>query len=88
MNDAIQNDVKEYLGEKVSFDENYLLNLFMFNGRRLWKMVKDGPDLSDDTPYIEHPLVVWWLNPAMLDVERFYQLGKDDFREYLVTNEK
>jgi spermidine synthase len=58
------------------------------NSQRTWRLVKDGPVLSDDTPYIEHPLVTWWIDPAKLDVKRLFGMKKDDFREYLVPAEK
>jgi spermidine synthase len=85
---AVQDDVKGFLLKNIPFDENYLLNLFMFNSQRTWRLVKDGPSLSDDTPYIEHPLVTWWIDPAKLDVKRLFGMRKDDFREYLIPTKK
>lgn len=85
---AVQDDVKGFLLEDIPFDENYLLNLFMFNSQRIWRLVKGGPALSDDTPYIEHPLVTWWIDPTKLDAKRLFGMKKDDFREYLVSAEK
>lgn len=85
---AIQDDVRGLLRKNIPFDEDYLLNLFMFNSQRTWRLVKDGPALSDDTPYIEHPLVTWWIDPGKLDVKRLFGMKKDDFREYLVPTKK
>ena len=85
---ALQDDVKGFLWKNIPFDENYLLNLFMLNSQRTWRLVKDGPDLSDDKPYIEHPLVTWWIDPAKLDAQKLLGMKKDDFREYLVPTEK
>jgi spermidine synthase len=85
---TIQEDVKGFLWGNSQFDENYLLNLFMFNSQRIWRLVKNGPDLSDDTPYIEHPLVTWWFNPTKIDVKRLFNMRKDDFREYLVSSNR
>ena len=85
---AVQDDVKGFLSKNIPFDVNYLLNLFMFNSQRTWGLVKDGPSLSDDTPYIEHPLVTWWINPTKLDVKRLFGMRKDDFREYLIPAKK
>jgi spermidine synthase len=85
---AVQDDVKGFHRKNISFDGNYLLNLFMFNSRRAWRLVKGGPALSDDTPYIEHPLVTWWVDPLRLDVKKLLGLKKDDVREYLVPAEK
>lgn len=82
----IQDDVRGFILENVPFDESYLLNLFMFNSQRTLELVKNGPDLTDDTPYIEHPLVTWWLNPSKLDVSRLFSMRKDDVREYLLPS--
>lgn len=60
----------------------------MFNSQRIWRLLKGGPALSDDTPYIEHPLVTWWIDPTKLDAKRLFGMKKDDFREYLVSAEK
>lgn len=85
---ALQEDVRGFTWKNVSFDESYLLNLFMFNSRQIWSLSKGGPNLSDDTPYIEHPLITWWLNPAKLDVERLFRLRRDDIGEYLVVSKR
>jgi spermidine synthase len=85
-NRKIQEDIKGFLWGNSRFDENFLLNLFMFNSKRTWRLVKNGPDLSDDTPYIEHPLVTWWINPTKIDVKRLFNMEKDDFREYIVSS--
>ena len=74
--------------QDTPFDVNYLLNLFMFTSKRIWRLVKDGPVLSDDTPYIEHPLVTWWIDPAKLDTKMLFRMKKDDIQEYLVSAEK
>ena len=85
---AVQDDVKGFLWKNIPFDEKYLLNLFTFNAKRTWEMVKDGPTLSDDTPYIEHPLVTWWLDPTKLDAKRLFRMRKDDILEYIVPPRK
>ena len=85
---AVQDDVKGFLLEDTPFDVNYLLSLFMFSSERIWRLVKDGPVLSDDTPYIEHPLVTWWIDPTKLDTKILFRIKRDDIREYLVSAEK
>lgn len=85
---AVQDDVKGFLLEDTPFDVNYLLSLFMFSSQRIWRLVKDGPVLSDDTPYIEHPLVTWWIDPTKLDTKILFRIKRDDIREYLVSAEK
>ena len=85
---AVQDDVEGFLWKNIPFDENYLLNLFMFNNQRTWRLVKDGPALSDDKPYIEHPLVTWWIDPSKLDAKILFGMRRDDVREYLVPAEK
>jgi len=85
-NQAVQNDVKGSLQKDVTFDENYLFDLFMFNSRTAWEMVRDGPDLSDDKPYIENPLVTWWLYPGRLDFRKVFLKKKDDLRDYLTPS--
>lgn len=85
---AVQDDVKGFLWKNIPFDESYLLNLFMFNAQRTWEMVKDSPKLSDDTPYIEHPLVTWWLDPTRLDTKRLFRMRKDNILEYIVPPKK
>lgn len=84
---AIQDDLQEFIKKGLRFEESFLLDLFMFNHKRIWQLVEKGPDLSDDKPYIEHPLVTWWLDPSLLDVNKFYGMAKDDFRQYLIQTE-
>jgi hypothetical protein len=85
---VVQDDVKGFLWKNIPFDERYLLNLFMFNAQRTWEMVKDSPTLSDDTPYIEHPLITWWLDPTKLDTKRLFRMRKDDILEYIAPPKK
>ena len=82
---TVQDDVKGFVQAKAPFDEDYLLKLFLFNSNRIRALSKGGPTLSDDTPYIEHPLITWWFNPKRLDVKKLFLLGTDDIREYVVT---
>jgi hypothetical protein len=81
---AIQDDVKGFMRKDIRFDEDYLFSLFMFSSEKVLNIVKDGPTLTDDTPYIEHPLITWWLDPTMLDVERLFGMKKDDIQEYIL----
>lgn len=81
---AVQADVREALAADAAFDAERLLSLFMFGRRRLWQMVKNGPDLTDDTPYIEHPLLTWWRDPHRLDAARFFQAPRDDVSAYVM----
>ena len=82
---AVQEDVKGFVRGNAPFDEGYLLNLFLFNSSRIRALSKGGPTLSDDTPYIEHPLITWWFNPKKLDVKKLFLLGTDDIGEYVVA---
>ena len=85
---AVQDDVRHFTGKDASFDETDLLELFMFNSQKIWSLSKGGPNLSDDTPYIEHPLITWWLDPAKLDVETLFRLKRDNIAEYLVVSRR
>jgi spermidine synthase len=82
---TVQEDVRGFTRRNVSFDENYLFNLFMFNSQKTWSLSKGGPNLTDDTPFIEHPLVTWWFNSKKLDVKELFGMRKDDIGEYLVS---
>ncbi len=84
---VIHDDLQEFIKQGLRFEESFLLDLFMFSHKRVWQWVEKGPDLSDDKPYIEHPLVTWWLDPSLLDVNKFYGMDKDDFRQYLIQAE-
>jgi hypothetical protein len=57
----------------------------MFNSQTTWSLSKGGPNLTDDTPFIEHPLVTWWFNSKKLDVKELFGMRKDDIGEYVVA---
>ncbi|KPJ57786.1 MAG: hypothetical protein AMJ42_04390 [Deltaproteobacteria bacterium DG_8] len=59
-NPLIQEDLKQSIRHPVKIDEQFILNLFLFDQETAWDLVKDVTILKDDHPYTEYPLLTWW----------------------------
>lgn len=81
-NPLIQKDLKQSMKHQIKIDEQFILDLFLFDEETAWNFVKDATILTDDHPYTEYPLLTWWKDKKKIDISTIVN-RKVDFKKIL-----
>jgi spermidine synthase len=84
-NPLIQEDLEQSIKHPIKIDDQFILSLFLFDKETAWDFVKDATILTDDHPYIEHPLLTWWKDKKKIDVPTITS-RKSDVRKLINKN--
>jgi spermidine synthase len=82
-NPLIQKDLKQSIKHPINIDDQFILNLFLFDKKTAWDFVKDASILTDDHPYTEYPLLTWWKDKKKIDVSTIVS-RKSDVRKLML----
>jgi hypothetical protein len=76
-NPLIQKDLIQSLMHPIKIDDQFILDLFLFDGETVRGFVKDSMILTDDHPYTEYPLLTWWTDKKKIEASTIMSRTSD-----------